>query len=130
MVNTTAALASEFATSADAADDCRRSDDSSNDGESAMTAEAGHHGISDAALDVAVATLHRLCGLVDPTTGKHALRDKRYRSLRRVMYELQNGVAGGGMHASIGSLQRSVGASSSAGAEHGDPPPLPHHRPR
>ena len=148
VVNTTAALlASEFATtSADdaAEDDCRRSDDSSNDdGEkSAMMAEtsAGHcHGIPDAALDATVATLHRLCGLVDITTGKPALRDKRYRSLRRVMYELQNGVVAGGgggiMHnASIGGLLRRSGtdagggtASASEGLEHGDPrtPPPP-----
>ena len=163
VVNTTAAalLASELAsTSADdaAEDDCRRSDDPSNpddDGEkkSAMMAEttsaAQHHchGIPDAALDATVATLHRLCGLVDVTTGKLALRDKRYRSLRRVVYELQNGVVAGGgggggggggvvHNASIGGLPRwrsgtDAGgggtASASAGFERGDPrtPPPP-----
>ena len=80
VVITTAVLA--------AAEDCRQSDDdSTNDDETT-------HGISDSALDVAVATLHRLCGLVDPVTGKLALKDKRYRSLRKVIYELQNSSGG------------------------------------
>ncbi|KAL7540751.1 hypothetical protein ACHAXR_010349, partial [Thalassiosira sp. AJA248-18] len=52
--------------------------------------ETGTHGISDAALDTTVATLHRLCGLIDPAAGKLALKDKRYRSLRKVLYELQS----------------------------------------
>jgi len=34
--------------------------------------------------------LHKLCGLVDQSTGKLALKDKRYKSLRKVMYELQS----------------------------------------
>ena len=69
-----------------AADDCRQSDDDSTNDET--------HGVSDVALDVTVATLHVLCGLLDPMTGKLALKDKRYRSLRRVMYELQNSAGG------------------------------------
>jgi hypothetical protein len=132
VVNTTAALASKIATSAGDSDNHPKSDDSTNDRGSAMMAETGHHGIPDAALDVTVATLHRLCGLVDPTTQKPALRDKRYRGLRRVLYELQSGVVAGGVHASISGLRRSgsdaSGAASSLagaerGAEHGDPPP-------
>jgi hypothetical protein len=69
-----------------AADDCLQSDDDSTNDEL--------HGISNSALDISVATLHRLCGLVDPVTGKLALKDKRYRSLRKVIYELQNSSGG------------------------------------
>lgn len=50
----------------------------------------GQHGISDAALQTTVNTLQTLCGMIDPTTGKAAIKDKRYRSLRKVMYELQS----------------------------------------
>ena len=94
VVNTAALVASKFATSADdpAVDD---DVDSTNGGEGSgamVEEETGLlHGISDSALDVTVATLHRLCGLIDKTTGRHALRDTRYRGLRRVLYELQNG---------------------------------------
>ena len=48
------------------------------------------HGISDASLETTVATLQKICGLVDTVTGKLALKDKRYRNLRKVVYELQS----------------------------------------
>ncbi|KAL3790032.1 hypothetical protein HJC23_011388 [Cyclotella cryptica] len=47
------------------------------------------HGISDEALGTTIATLHRLCGLEDSASGKPAIKDKRYRSLRRELYDLQ-----------------------------------------
>ncbi|KAL7478268.1 hypothetical protein ACHAW6_004045 [Cyclotella cf. meneghiniana] len=47
------------------------------------------HGISDEALETTIATLRRLCGLEDSVSGKPAIKDKRYRSLRREIYELQ-----------------------------------------
>jgi len=50
----------------------------------------GLHGISDRSLETTISTLHKLCGLVDQSTGKLALKDKRYKSLRKVMYELQS----------------------------------------
>ena len=52
--------------------------------------EIGLHGISDRSLKTTISTIHKLCGLVDPATGKLALKDKRYKSLRKVMYELQS----------------------------------------
>mmetsp|Transcript_35409 Transcript_35409/g.60157 ORF Transcript_35409/g.60157 Transcript_35409/m.60157 type:complete len:655 (-) Transcript_35409:29-1993(-) len=76
------------------------------------------HGISNDALDTTVATLHRLCGLVDPATGKLALKDKRYRSLRKVLYELQAS-SGGQMQTSgnnsnngVASLLSSTGSDA------------------
>ncbi|KAL7548773.1 hypothetical protein ACHAWF_017248 [Thalassiosira exigua] len=66
------------------------SDDGPDDG-----AGAGPlHGVSDAALDATVATLRRLRELVDPSTGKPALKGKRYRGLRKVLFELR-GLGGG-----------------------------------
>lgn len=92
--------------------------DSANEGEegAAVESSTGQHEISDAALQVTVATLHRLCGLVDVTTGKLAIKDKRYRSLRKVLYELQNST---GIHASGLSLGSSGinGVPSDVGME-------------
>ena len=66
------------------------------DGLESDTADAaGQHGISDAALETTIATLHRLSGLTDSSTGKLAIKDKRYRSLRKCLYELQHGA---GLH--------------------------------
>jgi hypothetical protein len=127
----TAALASKFATTrADAADDycrLRSDDDSTDDGDSATAETTGQHGIPDEALNATVATLHRLCGLVDPTSGKPALKDKRYRNLRRVLYELHNGGGGGGVITFPSSGTNACGAVSSlTGAERIDdtPPPV------
>jgi len=41
-----------------------------------------------------IATLQKLSGLKDPSTNRLALKDKRYRSLRRVLYDLQASVGG------------------------------------
>jgi len=86
--------------------------DSANEGEdgAAVESSSGQHEISDAALQVTVATLHRLCGLVDSTTGKLAVKDKRYRSLRKVLYELQSST---GIHHASG--LSSLGSNSNNG---------------
>lgn len=47
------------------------------------------HGISDEALTTTISTLQRLCGLSDSVSDKPAVKDKRYRDLRKVLYELQ-----------------------------------------
>ena len=74
----------------------------------------GQHGISNTALEVTVATLHRLSGFIDPLTGKLALKDKRYRSLRRVLYELHTSIDGGGAAAGTGGSSFGAGKSSNS----------------
>ncbi|KAL3823620.1 hypothetical protein ACHAXA_005601 [Cyclostephanos tholiformis] len=127
VVNTAPALvASQFIASADgdvAGDD---DDDSANGGggSDAMAEGDGMHGIPDAALDTTVATLHRLCGLVDPITGRHALRDKRYRGLRRVLYELRNGGCFTDPQSSgANGASGAASSSSTVGAANGSPTP-------
>lgn len=58
--------------------------------------EVGMHDIPDVDLDITISTLRKLCGLTDELSGKLALKDKRYRALRRVLYELQSDTSGGG----------------------------------
>ena len=57
--------------------------------------ETSHtHGISDEALNITIVTLQRLCESSDSTSQKPAVKDKRYRNLRRVLYDLQNSLGG------------------------------------
>ena len=86
-----ASLASKLIKSSTKNNDIASDDD---DGSSAQNNNA-QHGISDASLETTVATLQKLCGLVDTETGKLALKDKRYRNLRKVVYELQSSTGGG-----------------------------------
>eukprot|EP00970_Alexandrium_tamarense_P014568 scaffold4201_cov103-Alexandrium_tamarense.AAC.1 len=58
--------------------------------------KVGMHDIPDVDLDITISTLRKLCGLTDELSGKLALKDKRYRALRRVLYELQSDTSGGG----------------------------------
>ena len=76
------------------ADNSIHQESSDSDVEDDLHQQTGIHGISDAALETTVATLHRLSGLIDSSTGKHALKDRRYRSLRKVLYELQSTSSG------------------------------------
>ncbi len=100
---------------------------SANEGmDAAPESSSGLHGISDAALSVTVATLNSLSGLVDATTGKLAIKDKRYRSLRKFLYEFQNST--GIHHASDLSPSCSGinnGVSSLVGTEKDGVPPAP-----
>ena len=75
-------------------DNASKGKDDDNDDDSTET--NAQHGISDASLETTVATLQKICGLVDTVTGKLALKDKRYRNLRKVVYELQSSLGGGG----------------------------------
>ena len=87
--------------------------DSANEGEAAAAESSfGQHEISDAALHVTVATLHKLCGLVDVTTGKLAMKDKRYRSLRKVLYELQSSTSLNSSGSGINGVSSLVGTKS------------------
>jgi len=54
-----------------------------------ISADGPRHGVSDDDLEVTVATLQRLSGQIDPGTGKLAIKDRRYKALRRVVYEWQ-----------------------------------------
>ena len=47
------------------------------------------HGISDQALNITINTLQRLCKSPDNIGQKPVVKDKRYRNLRRVIYDLQ-----------------------------------------
>ncbi|KAL7471121.1 hypothetical protein ACHAXS_011413 [Conticribra weissflogii] len=59
-----------------------------------LAVPVGEHGISEGDLQLTIATLQKLSGLKDPSTNKLALKDKRYRSLRRILYDLQASVSG------------------------------------
>ena len=53
-----------------------------------ISADGPRHGVTDDDLEITVATLQRLSGQIDPVTNKPTIKDKRYKALRRVVYEL------------------------------------------
>ena len=64
----------------------RKADNDTHDAH--ISADGPRHGVTDDDLEITVATLQRLSGQIDPVTNKPTIKDKRYKALRRVVYEL------------------------------------------